>query len=230
VTDDQPIERRRDEEPAKPDKPDQPPSQPEPVDQAPDAEPALEPGPEPVLLTAPRDGTPAPIVTDADLDRVVARFAEGTGPVAVDAERASGYRYTHRAYLVQLRRAGSGTVLIDPLPLSDLTTLNEIAHQSGVGMVLEERAIPVAPQVAAACELLGLDPLYVANEGKLVAIVPPEEGDAALAALRGHPLGREARRIGEVTADPSHFVQLRTALGGRRMVDWLSGEQLPRIC
>jgi ribonuclease D len=81
---------------------------------------------EPVLLTAPRDGTPAPVADADELARVVARYAAATGPVAVDAERASGYRYTHRAYLVQLRRAGAGTVLIDPLPLPDLTVLNTV--------------------------------------------------------------------------------------------------------
>jgi hydrogenase expression/formation protein HypE len=88
----------------------------------------------------------------------------------------------------------------------------------------------VREQVAAACELLGLDPLYVANEGKLVAIVDAAHADAALAALRAHTLGREAARIGEVVTDPHRFVQMRTRFGGRRMVDWLTGEQLPRIC
>ena len=110
------------------------------------------------------------------------------------------------------------------------TALNEIATQSGVGMRLQEAAMVVRPQVLAACELLGLDPLYVANEGKLIAIVAPEAADAALAALRAHPLGREAARIGEVTTDEHHFVQMDTLLGGRRVVDWLSGELLPRIC
>jgi hydrogenase expression/formation protein HypE len=121
-------------------------------------------------------------------------------------------------------------VLRDPTRGGLATTLNEIASQSGVGMVLEETAIPVNRQVAAACELLGLDPLYVANEGKLVVVVTPEEAETALAALRAHALGKQAARIGEVVADPRHFVQLRTGLGGKRMVDWLSGEQLPRIC
>ncbi|MBT0959773.1 hydrogenase expression/formation protein HypE [Denitromonas iodatirespirans] len=121
-------------------------------------------------------------------------------------------------------------VLRDPTRGGLATTLNEIAAQSGVGMLLEEKAIPVREQVDAACELLGLDPLYVANEGKLVVIVPPESAEVALAALRDHPLGREAARIGEVTTDPNCFVQIRTGFGGKRMVDWLSGEQLPRIC
>lgn len=121
-------------------------------------------------------------------------------------------------------------VLRDPTRGGLATTLNEIARQSGVGMQLDEAAIPVSAQVAAACELLGLDPLYLANEGKLVAICAPEDAEAALAALRAHPLGRAAARIGEVTADPQHFVQLRTAFGGQRLLDWLSGEPLPRIC
>ena len=86
------------------------------------------------------------------------------------------------------------------------------------------------PQVAAACELLGLDPLNVANEGKLVAVVAPEAADRVLAAMRGHPLGCEAAIIGEVVADDHCFVQMLTAFGGGRIVDWLSGEQLPRIC
>jgi hydrogenase expression/formation protein HypE len=125
---------------------------------------------------------------------------------------------------------GAVRVLRDPTRGGLATALNEIAHQSGVGMRLQETAMAVQPQVDAACELLGLDPLYLANEGKLVAIVAPEAAAAALAALRAHPLGRDAARIGEVTTDPHHFVQMDTRLGGRRVVDWLSGEQLPRIC
>jgi hydrogenase expression/formation protein HypE len=97
-------------------------------------------------------------------------------------------------------------------------------------MVIAERAIPVAPQVAAACEFLGLDPLYVANEGKLVAICARADADRLLAAMRSHPLGQDAAIIGEVIADPHHFVQMDTSFGGRRVVDWLTGEQLPRIC
>jgi len=105
-----------------------------------------------------------------------------------------------------------------------------IATQSGVGVVLQEAAIPVRPQVEAACELLGLDPLYVANEGKLVAICPHGDAERLLAAMRAHPLGRDAAIIGEAIADPHHFVQMDTSFGGRRIVDWLTGEQLPRIC
>lgn len=118
----------------------------------------------------------------------------------------------------------------DPTRGGLAATLNELAHQSGVGFRIREDAIPVKPQVAAACELLGLDPLFVANEGKLVAVVAPEGADACLAAMRGHPLGQEAAIIGSAVADHRLFVQMTTAFGGGRIVDWLSGEQLPRIC
>jgi len=101
---------------------------------------------------------------------------------------------------------------------------------AGVGMMLQESALPVQPEVAAACEFLGLDPLYVANEGKLLAIVAPQDCDALLAAMQAHPLGRRAAVIGSVHQDAQHFVQMTTTFGGRRIVDWLSGEQLPRIC
>jgi len=121
-------------------------------------------------------------------------------------------------------------VLRDPTRGGLATTLNEITRQSQVGMMIEEAAIPVLPQVAAACELLGLDPLYVANEGKLIAICAPEVADTLLAAMRTHPLGQGAQRIGTVIEDAHGFVQMATRFGGRRVVDWLSGEQLPRIC
>jgi hydrogenase expression/formation protein HypE len=125
---------------------------------------------------------------------------------------------------------GAVRTLRDPTRGGLATTLNEIARQSGVGMELQEAAIPMQRQVEAACELLGLDPLYIANEGKLIAIVAPDAADAVLAAMRQHPLGAQAARIGTVTQDPHHFVQMATRFGGRRVVDWLSGEPLPRIC
>jgi hydrogenase expression/formation protein HypE len=121
-------------------------------------------------------------------------------------------------------------VLRDPTRGGVAATLNEIAHASGVGMMLDEAALPVAPAVRGACELLGLDPLNVANEGKLLAIVDPADAPRVLAAMRAHPLGREAALIGSVTEDSNRFVQMTTVFGGRRMVDWLAGEQLPRIC
>jgi hydrogenase expression/formation protein HypE len=109
-------------------------------------------------------------------------------------------------------------------------TLNELSHQAGVGMRLQEMALPIREPVRAACEFLGLDPLYVANEGKLVAICPPEQAEALLAVMRAHPLGQNAALIGEVIVDDRCFVEMRTGFGGRRMVDWLVGEQMPRIC
>lgn len=108
--------------------------------------------------------------------------------------------------------------------------LNELAEASGVGVRIRELDTPVRPEVQGFCEILGLDPLYLANEGKLVAIVPPQEADAALRALRAHPLGVEARAIGEVVADRPGRVVMETRFGGERIVDMLVGEQLPRIC
>ena len=121
-------------------------------------------------------------------------------------------------------------VLRDPTRGGLATTLNEIARQSAVGMMLHEDKLPVREQVKAACEFLGLDPLYVANEGKLVAICAPQDAGRLLQAMRAHPLGRDAAIVGEVIEDTRHFVQMETAFGGRRVVDWLTGEQLPRIC
>jgi len=120
--------------------------------------------------------------------------------------------------------------LRDPTRGGLATTLNELAQQSRVGMKLDEAAIPVRPDVTAACELLGLDPLYVANEGKLICICPQSEADKVLVAMQRHPLGKEAAIIGEVIEDEYGFVQMETKFGGKRVVDWLAGEQLPRIC
>jgi len=120
--------------------------------------------------------------------------------------------------------------LRDPTRGGLATTLNEIATQSGAGMLLDEAAVPVQRAVQAACEFLGLDPLYVANEGKLIAICEAAQAQRLLEAMRAHPLGRDAAIIGEVLEDPHHFVQMRTRFGGKRIVDWLTGDQLPRIC
>lgn len=108
--------------------------------------------------------------------------------------------------------------------------LNEISWQRGLGIQLEEDQLPIREQVRSACELLGLDPLYVANEGKLVAFCAPEHAEDILATMRQHPQGVDAAIIGVVSEDPRPFVQLTTAFGGQRMVDWINGEQLPRIC
>jgi hydrogenase expression/formation protein HypE len=120
--------------------------------------------------------------------------------------------------------------LRDPTRGGVATTLNELARQSGVGMLIQEKALPVREAVSATCEYLGLDPLYVANEGKLVAICSAQDAPLLLESMKNHPLGRDAAIIGEVIADSHHFVQMETSFGGKRIVDWLSGEQLPRIC
>jgi hydrogenase expression/formation protein HypE len=136
----------------------------------------------------------------------------------------------HRLVARMLEAVPDLHCLRDPTRGGLATTLNEFARQSSVGIRLHEKAIPVKREVAAACELLGLDPLYVANEGKLVAICARQDTDRLLEAMRSHPLGADAAVVGEVVEDPHHFVQLQTAFGGWRIVDWLSGEQLPRIC
>jgi hydrogenase expression/formation protein HypE len=120
--------------------------------------------------------------------------------------------------------------LRDPTRGGVSSALNEIAGRSGVGMTIDERAVPLSDAVAGACELLGLDPLYVANEGKLVAIVEASAADAVLAAMREHPLGGQAQVIGTVHASEPGVVKMRTRLGTTRIVDMLAGDQLPRIC
>jgi len=121
-------------------------------------------------------------------------------------------------------------VLRDPTRGGVSSALAEIAQGAKTGITLDESKIPISEEVKGACEILGLDPLYVANEGKLLAIVPPAAADAVLAAMRAHPLGAEAAIIGEVTAGHPGFVTMKTRVGGTRVVDMLSGEQLPRIC
>ncbi len=118
----------------------------------------------------------------------------------------------------------------DPTRGGVAATLNEFAASSRVGIQIGENCIPVLPPVAGACEMLGLDPLYVANEGKLVAVVAPHKANQVLAAMRSHPLGKQAVLIGEVVADDSSMVTMTTRIGGRRIVDMPLGEQLPRIC
>jgi hydrogenase expression/formation protein HypE len=118
----------------------------------------------------------------------------------------------------------------DPTRGGLASALNELASASEVGVRIEEAAIPVRPETRAACELLGLDPLYVANEGKLIAVVPPESAERVLAAMRSHSLGADAAMIGEVVRDPSRMVTMKSIAGGERVVTMLAGEQLPRIC
>jgi hydrogenase expression/formation protein HypE len=118
----------------------------------------------------------------------------------------------------------------DPTRGGVASVLNEIARQAGVGVRLDEARIPVGEEVRGACELLGLDPLYVANEGKCLVFVASEVAEAVLESLRAHPAGREAAIIGDVVAEHPGRVVLENRLGGTRIVDLLSGEQLPRIC
>ncbi len=133
--------------------------------------------------------------------------------------------------VTDLLRASPGTrALRDPTRGGAATTLNEFATAAKVGIKITDELIPVLPPVRGACEILGIDPLYVANEGKLVAVVPAAEADAALAAMRAHPQGGQAVQIGEVVAEHPGRVALRTGLGAERVVDMPVGEQLPRIC
>jgi len=134
------------------------------------------------------------------------------------------------AAMLRVNRGNAIRVLRDPTRGGVSSTLNEIAEQSHVGIQLEEKAIPIREEVRGACEMLGLDPLYVANEGKLIAIVAPECTDAVLTAMRSDPLGQKAQIIGTVVESLSPIVTIRTDLGTSRRVDMLAGDQLPRIC
>lgn len=173
-------------------------------------------------------------------DRVILSGSIGDHGVAVMSKRSnlgfeteilSDSAALHGLVAEMVDVAGPAIRLLrDPTRGGLAATLNEIAQQSRCGFLVEEARIPVRPEVMAACELLGLDPLNVANEGKLIAVVAPEAADALLAAMRAHPLGRDAAIIGEVTADDQRFVQMTTSFGGGRIIDWLAGEQLPRIC
>ncbi len=110
------------------------------------------------------------------------------------------------------------------------SAVNELAQASGVGVRLHETSIPVKAEVHAACEMLGLDPMYVANEGKLIAVVPAEDAAPVVEAMRRHPLGRQAAIIGEIVADHLGMVLMKSLVGGERVLTMLAGEQLPRIC
>ncbi|HUL33652.1 MAG TPA: hydrogenase expression/formation protein HypE [Candidatus Eisenbacteria bacterium] len=162
-------------------------------------------------------------------DHGIAILAEREG-LRFDTEVQSDSAALHELVDTLLAATHEVRCLRDPTRGGLSSTLNEIAGSSRVGMELDEAAMPVREEVRGACEMLGLDPLYVANEGKLVAIVSPDAGERALAALRSHPLGRDARVIGRVTQEHPKMVVMRTAFGTTRIVDMLSGDQLPRIC
>lgn len=150
--------------------------------------------------------------------------------LAFETDLVSDSAPLHGLVAAMLAVAPDLHVLRDPTRGGVAATLNEIAHSAGVGMRLNEAALPVRDAVRGACELLGLDPLNVANEGKLLAICAAADAEPVLAAMRAHEFGRDAAIIGTVIEDTNRFVSMDTVFGGRRMIDWLTGEQLPRIC
>lgn len=172
-------------------------------------------------------------------DRVLVSGFLGDHGVAIMAQREglefetavqSDSAPLHDLVAAMLKASRAIRCLRDPTRGGLSSALNEIAIQSGVAIHIDEAAIPVRDEVRGACELLGLDPLYVANEGKLAAIVAPEAADAILAAMRAHDLGRDAAIVGTVGARRAGLVTMRTAFGSTRIVDLLAGDQLPRIC
>lgn len=147
-----------------------------------------------------------------------------------ETEITSDSQPLHNLVAAMLAAVPGVCVMRDPTRGGLSATLNEIAQQSKAGMVIREADVPVKPEVAAACELLGLDPLNIANEGKLVAICEAADAQVLLAVMQAHPKGRDAAVIGDVIADRHALVRMQTRLGGMRVVDWIAGEQLPRIC
>jgi len=162
-------------------------------------------------------------------DHGIAILSEREG-IAFDTPAESDSAALHTLVRDMLVATDGIRAMRDPTRGGLASTLHEIAAQSGVGMALEETAIPVREEVRGACEMLGLDPLYVANEGKLVAIVAPDSAEATLAAMRRHPLGAQASIIGTVTSAHRGMVTMKTAFGTTRLVNMLAGDQLPRIC
>ena len=179
----------------------------------------------------------AHLVTDGDVvlcsgpigDHGVAVML-GRGDLALDADISSDTAPLYDLIQALLAAAPNTRWMRDATRGGVGTVCNELARATDLTVVLEEAALPVRPEVGAACELLGIDPLYVANEGRFVAVVPVEEADAALRSLHGHPAGAGASRIGEIRAHPPGLVVLVTPLGGTRIVDMLVGDPLPRIC
>jgi hydrogenase expression/formation protein HypE len=152
------------------------------------------------------------------------------GELALEVELESDTAPVHELAASLLELGESVRWLRDPTRGGLATALNELAREASLAVGLEEAALPLRPEVVGACEILGIDPLYVANEGKLVAVVAPEAAEDALERLRSHPLGAHAALVGEMRAEPKGFVVLDTAFGGSRIVDMLVGDPLPRIC
>lgn len=152
------------------------------------------------------------------------------GELGLESDIQSDVAPLNKMILDVLEATDEVHVLRDPTRGGLATTLNEIAKQSGVGVLLDEAALPIRPQVRAACEMLGFDPLMIANEGKVVAIVPEAAADTVLAVMRQSPYGQEAAVIGQIVAEPAGRVLLANPFGSKRIVDMLMGEILPRIC
>ncbi len=152
------------------------------------------------------------------------------GELALEADIRSDTAPLAGLVDVLFEAAPSTRWLRDPTRGGVGTVCNELVRETNLAVVLDESLLPVDPAVAGACDLLGIDPLYVANEGKLLAVVAPDEADAAVAALRSHPYGGQAARIGDVRSEPEGIVVLLTTFGGTRIVDMLVGDPLPRIC
>ena len=152
------------------------------------------------------------------------------GDLALDVDLASDTAPIHPLAAALLELGGAVRFMRDPTRGGLATTLNELAVASGLCVRLDERTLPVRDEVAAACEILGIDPLYVANEGKLLAVVAEDVAEHAVAALRALPGGEQAAVVGTIDVEPAALVVMRTALGGSRIVDMLVGDPLPRIC
>lgn len=189
------------------------------------------------LITPRRDLSRSPQVQPGDkvlLTGTLARHGmaimAAREKLAIDPPLVSDVAPLHSLADTILRAAPGIKLLRDPTRGGVAAVLNEWADSTGMSICLEEAALPLERQVESLCELLGLDPLYVANEGKFLAAVPPKEEEAALKALRAHPLGQQAACIGAFTDEPGTKVSITTPYGGRRLVGMISGEQLPRIC
>jgi len=169
------------------------------------------------------------IVSGSIAEHGIAILAQREG-LSFESSVQSDSAPLHTLVAAMLQTGAEIRCLRDPTRGGLSSTLNEIAARSSVGMVLEERAIPIREEVRGACEMLGLDPLYVANEGKLVAIVAPGDAEKLLHAMLRHPLGQNAHIMGTVISEDPGLVVMRTTLGTTRIVDMLSGDQLPRIC
>jgi hydrogenase expression/formation protein HypE len=152
------------------------------------------------------------------------------GDLGIEAEIESDTAPVHQLVELLLVAAPDTRWMRDPTRGGLGTICNELAQDADVAVILDEESLPVSPMVQGACDLLGIDPIYVANEGKFVAVVPADQATAAVAALRSHPLGQQAVEIGEIVAEPEGIVALRTPFGGSRIVDMLVGDPLPRIC